>query len=373
MVSVGVLVNTSWNIINFRLNLINYLMNQGYRVVVFIPDQEHKDTIESTGAEVIMIKKLSRKGTNPLNDFLLYKEYTRQLEEAKVDLVLGFTIKPNIYGAMACKKLSIPFLPTITGLGSAFIHQTITTRVARQLYKMAFRGLPAVFFQNPDDKEVFVQSKLVDSQQGNIIPGSGIDTQLFKKETNPTIQTTSFQYLFVGRLLRDKGVYELLEASQQLHNRGIDFVMHIVGDIDTNNPTSLTQEELTIWQSKPFLTFHGYKSDVKNMMANAHCVILPSYREGLPRVILEAMSMSLPVITNDVPGCRSLVTHGENGWLCQVKNVDDLYQKMHSMVALSEEQRNEMGEKGRQRCVQKHDVHIINDLYRQYIEKYIQK
>lgn len=371
MASVGILVNTSWNIINFRLELIRHLTGLGHRMVVFIPDNEYQTEIESYGVEVIRIHTLSRKGTNPLKDYQLYREYVQAIDRSKVDLALGFTIKPNIYGAMACRKLKIPFLPTITGLGSAFITRSLTTWIAKKLYKHAFRSVPAVFFQNPDDQKSFIDERLVEQSRTFIIPGSGIDTQYFQRDTSRIEQFDIFTFVFVGRLLHDKGIFELLKASKRMDQCGVAFRVLIVGDIDSSNPTSLQKDELEQWEKLSYLQFLGYTNNIKQIMEQAHCVVLPSYREGLPRVILEAMSMSLPVITNDVAGCRSLVTHGENGWLCRAKDSDDLFQKMMDMIKLDPQDRQKMGQIGRERCVLQHDISIINERYAQYISTYL--
>ncbi|MBX2845311.1 MAG: glycosyltransferase family 4 protein [Saprospiraceae bacterium] len=359
---IAISANTSWNIYNFRIPLIHFLQKNGYEVIAVAPEGEATALIEQKGIPVHILRFLERKGTNPVNEIKLINEYVQAYKKQSIDLALNFTIKPNIYGAIAANRIGIPSTATVTGLGHTFISKGISSTVAKQLYKMAFRKANRVIFQNEDDRSLFESMKLASAEKTLIIPGSGIDTNHFSSVAYPDFEK-EFNFLFVGRLLFDKGMRELDAAFQQIAGKHPQAHLHIVGSIDNNNPAAYSQEALEQLTQQPNVHFHGRVDDPRPFLANCHCVVLPSYREGLPRVIHEAMATARPAIVTDVPGCRQTVKHGYNGFQVAVKDAAALAAAMHQIIEIPHQERIQMGQNGRKMAEDTFEAQIVNQKY----------
>lgn len=355
---IGIVLNTAWNIHNFRLGLIKALIDAGYAVVAIAPEDNFVDSIKATGATFVPLKQLSRKGVNPVKDWLLYRELYTIFKNEALDAVLLYTIKPNIYGNWAARRAGIPSIATVTGLGYSFMKKGVVHQIVKRLYRSAFRKAARVAFQNSDDKALFESLKLCHAEQTMLIKGSGINTSYFQ----PLLKTTSdknFTFLFVGRLLYDKGVRELLQAAEKLQEARVNTTFWMVGGIDEGNPSAIQKDLLERYEKEGAVEYLGRSSDVRSIMQQADAVVLPSYREGLPRVMLESLAMGKPIITTDVAGCRETIKDGENGFKIPAEDSAALFEALIKMRDLSVQDRQAMGAVGRKMALEEFDEQII--------------
>lgn len=365
--TIAVVANTGWNIVNFRLGLIKALIAKGYKVIAIAPTDEYSSNIISTGCHYIPLKRLERKGTNPFKDFRLLLELYNIYRKESVDIALQFTIKPNIYGSLAASFAKVKTICTVTGLGYSFLNNNLVSKLARRLYKFAFKKANLVAFQNNDDRNLFTSENLVKNQKTVIIRGSGINCEKFKPLPKSDL-STSFVFLFVGRLLYDKGVIEYLKAAEIVKDQFPEITFQILGSLDKDNPSCISLEILEDYQRKGIVTYLGTSDDVKDKIRNSDTVVLPSYREGLPRVMLEAISMAKPVITTDTAGCRDTVIDNVTGFLVPVKNIDKLADAMIKMINLPDSERVRMGKNGRELALEQFDEKAVIENYFQNIE-----
>lgn len=338
--------NSDWNIVNFRGGLIRALRTAGYEPVVIAPHDPSADRrMRELDVERIPIR-IDRSGLNPWADLQLIGEYKRLLRRIRPVAYLGYTIKPNVYGCFAAASLGIPAIPNISGLGTAFIRSGPLQQIVKALYRVGFRRAPRVFFQNDEDRDLFVDRKIVRTDQARVLPGSGIDLDRFRPVPLPEGPPI---FLLIGRLLRDKGVVEFVEAARQLRTEMPDGRFQLLGPIDDGNRTSVSKAELQSWIAQGVIEYLGTTDDVRPFIAAASAVVLPSYREGMPRSLLEAAAMGRPLIATDVPGCREIVEEGRNGLLCVVKDARSLASAMRRFAGMSLEDRIAMGKAARRK------------------------
>lgn len=335
--------NAFWNIKNFRSGLIDALVGQGWDVLIAAPNVDRQWSSER-GAESAEIR-VDRSGMNPLRDFALIASYFRLMISYRPKIFLGFTAKPNIYGSIAAKFAGVACLPNISGLGTAFIKSGPLSALVGTLYRLAFARCPIVFFQNPDDRDLFVGRGIVRSDQARLLPGSGVDLDRFKPF--PTTASEGIRFLFVGRLLGDKGVREFVEAARLLRRDRPGWKFQLLGPIDEGNRSGIGRGELERWIQAGTIEHLGQADDVRPFLAASTAVVLPSYREGLPRSLLEAAAMARPLIGTDVPGNRRIIEHGVNGLLCEARNADALAQAMLAVGLMDAGEREAMGRAGR--------------------------
>ena len=361
--NIAITVNTTWNLYNFRKSLIQLLISNGHNVFAIAPEDEAvKKLIEETNVHFIPLNELSRKGSNPYQDIKLIREYRKIYTENKIDISIQYTIKPNIYGSIAGGRSGIKTISNLTGLGYVFLNKSFKNNIAKRLYKHALKKTNYACFHNETDAALFEQMNLVDSSKIRVINGSGVDTSYFQMA--PIAKKSSFVFLFIGRLLYDKGIRELLEAYGMLiKETRVQVELHILGDIDEGNPASLSSDAFEKYCDNFSITHHGMQSDVKPFIMRSDCVVLPSYREGLPKSLLEAMSMERPIITVNSVGCEHLIDNDKNGFLAEVKSSESLYTKMKAMINLTEEGRASMGEHGRKLVLENYSAEIINNEY----------
>lgn len=364
--TVAIVINTSWNIFNFRLGLLTALQQEGYRVVAIAPKDDYSEKLESLGFEYHNID-INNKGTNPIEDAKLVLAFYGLFKKVRPDVLLQYTIKPNIYGSMAAGMLGIPVISNISGLGTVFLNDGLSSKVARLLYKLSMKVPKKVFFQNSHDRDLFVTTNLIDIAKTDLLPGSGINTAKFAPSAEVK-SGTMLRFLFVARLVNDKGVREYEAAAKALKQKYDNVEFAILGAYYPGNPTAVTKEEMRQWEEEKIVTYLGTNDDVRSVMLQADCVVLPSYREGLSRVLLEAASLERPIVTTDVPGCKEVVDDGINGFLCKVKDADSLAEQMEKMILLSDEERRAMGKKGRVKVISEFDEQIVIDKYIKAIE-----
>jgi len=357
--------NTAFSLYNFRLHLMRGLKNRGFRVVAVSPNESEYASFLAKEFEFYPIKNLDRKGKNPFKDLLLLFEYIRLYKRLKPRLIINFTIKPNIYSSIAGGILGISSISVVTGLGYVFIRKTWLTNLVKLLYKIAFRFNRIVVFQNRDDSE---ELKGLTDKKAHLIESSGVDTDYFSPSFCEENKKEKFTFLYVGRFLKDKGLLELVKAFERLKSENPKVELYLVGDVDEGNPQSIKREELKSWLDKGLVNWIGFQKDVRPFYCLADCVVLPSYREGIPRVLLEAMAMGKPIITTDSVGCREVCIDEFNGLLVEPKNWESLYKAMKRMVGLEEDKRKSMGLKGRQMILERYDVKLIVEKYLKLIE-----
>jgi glycosyltransferase involved in cell wall biosynthesis len=350
-------INASWNIINFRRGLIAALKRAGYHVVALAPRDEYSPRFAELGVEYHPIE-IDKQGVSPVRDAMLLTRYHRALRRIRPVAYLGYTAKPNIYGSLAAHTLGIPVVNNVAGLGTAFIKQGLLTRIVSGLYRLAFRRSATVFFQNRDDLEMFVAGRLVRPEQARLLPGSGINVSDFIPVERGAEDGGAFNFLLIARLLWDKGVREYAEAARLVRAEEPRARFQLLGFLDVPNRTAVARADVDGWVAEGVIDFLGQSDDVRPFIAAADCVVLPSYREGLPRVLLEGAAMARPLIATDVPGCRHVVEEGANGFLCTVRDSRSLADAMLKMIRLSPEQRAAMGASGRRKVEQEYDERI---------------
>jgi glycosyltransferase involved in cell wall biosynthesis len=309
---------------------------------------------------------MDRRGLNPLRDLALLRRLRTTFLSERPDLVLGFTPKNNIYGAIAARQLQIPFVPNVTGLGTAFLGNSVLRSVAESLYRSAFRAAPAVLFQNCEDRNLFIERGLVRPSQAHVVPGSGIDLLHFAPAPLPECGSAP-TFLLVGRVLKDKGVLEFVEAARAVRRHHPSARFQLLGAIGSDNRSAISRTDVNAWRDNGWIEYLGVVDDVRGAIAKAHCVILPSYREGAPRTLIEAAAMARPVIATDVPGCRSVVEHGKTGLLCAAQDAASLAEACKRVIGLSRDELELMGRLGRRKMEREFDHAIVARTYREII------
>ena len=356
---VVIAANTAWSIANFRRELILQLTKAGYDTVAVAPPDEYVERIPCRFVPI----QLNRWGTNPFQDLRLLRQLKRLYRGLRPAAALHFTAKLNIYGTLASGRLGIRSIANISGLGSGFLGGGPVSLIQRILYWAALRQAEVVFFQNEDDARYFTAQRLVRPEQLALLPGSGVDTRFFAPRPRP--RSAAFAFLLIARLIRDKGIYEYAEAARLLRTKYPAVEFRLMGFPDDSNPKVIPAARLRRWSSEGTVVLVGHSDDVREAIGRSDCVVLPSYREGTPRTLLEAASMARPLITTDVPGCRQVVDEGTTGYLCRARDAADLAGKMERMLNLSREERELMGRRGREKMQRDFEQDIV---IRKYLE-----
>ena len=378
-----ILLNTSWNIYNFRAGLIRHFLASKHEIICLAPKDDYSHLLVEMGCTFIETP-LDNKGINPLNDLKYCFSLWKILRKVRPDVIFAYTIKPNIYGNFVAKMLKIPVLSNVSGLGTVFIRENFSAKIAHFLYKMAFKFPQKIFFQNKDDLQIFLDKNLLKKSKTALLAGSGINLEEFsfqilpKKSTENPKENSSFTFLLIARLIYDKGILEYIDAiriikseqKNQQNNTQINtqIKFQLLGKIDTQNALNITQTQVDTWVREDLIEYLGETSNVKPFIIAADCVVLPSYREGTPRTLLEAAAIGRPIITTNVAGCKEVVENELNGFLCEAKNAQDLAEKMTKMRFLSVEKRQEMAHNGRKKVAQQFDEKLVIAKYQQEID-----
>jgi glycosyltransferase involved in cell wall biosynthesis len=283
--------------------------------------------------------------------------------------LLNYTIKPVIFGTRAANTLNIPVINTITGLGTTFIKDNWITRIVERLYRDALPRSHTVFFQNQDDMAEFAKRDLLRAVPTQTVPGSGVDLDMF--EPSPVASSEPDTFLLIARMLKDKGVEEFVEAARLLKAHYPDTRFQLLGPLGVANRTAISQADVSTWVEDGVVEYLGETNDVRPFIRQAQCIVLPSYREGMPRSLLEAAAMGRPIIATDVTGCREVVDHGSNGYLCTVRDAQDLAEKIRQFISLPHQKRQEMGQASRHLAESKFDVRTVVGTYLNSIDQVI--
>lgn len=358
-------VNAAWNIWNFRRSLVEALQADGHRITILAPHDDSVPSLQAAGCRFISLP-MDVKGLNPIADFWLVRRFGRHFRSERPDVVLSYTVKNNLFGALAARPLGLPFIPNITGLGTAFLSGGVLRTIAEGLYRKAFRHPETVFFQNSDDRDFFIQRNLIRTSQAVLVPGSGIDLGHFDVAPFPSGNEPPI-FLMIARLLRDKGVAEFVEAAIRVKSLLPQARFQLLGALAPENRGAIDPNVVRGWQAEGTIEYLGQASDVRPHIAAASCVVLPSYREGAPRTLIEAAAMGRPIITTDVPGCRSVIEDGVTGYLCAARSGDGLAQACLKFLELGDGARAAMGRLGREKMQREFDQAIVIGAYRRLL------
>lgn len=367
---VALVANSTWSIYNFRMDLIRHLLLQ-FDVLIIAPRDEFAEELKKVGCIYLDIR-FNNRSQNPIQDLALYRGLKKIYQAEKPDFIFHYVIKPNIYGSLAAAYCGIRSVAVITGLGYTFDRHNWLNRIVSFLYRKSLKKAVEVWFLNQEDAEVFIGRELVDSGKVKILPGEGVNTQYFYPITNKSVaRTKAFQFLMSTRLLKTKGVGIYVQAARILKSKIGDVRFELIGFFEKNHPDSITDLELRYWQKKSIIHYGGFAKDVRPFLRQADCFVFPSfYHEGIPRCLLEAAAMEIPIITSLNTGCKEVVQEGVNGFLCIPNNAKDLARRMEEMMQLSSSQRAEMGKKGRERVLEKFDVQKILFQYDETLRRF---
>ncbi len=354
--------NSAWSIYHYRRGLLSALHEQGVEVTLITPRDDAFQPLRELGCHCIDLK-LSAQGINPFTDLRTLISLYRKYRTIKPHLIFHYTIKPNIYGSLAAWLAGVKSIAVTTGLGYTFTRKNLTAYIAKQLYRLAFRFPCEVWFLNADDRADFVRAKLLAKPKcAHILPSEGINLEQFSLA--PPIQDKAdFEFILISRLLWDKGIGEYIEAARQLKARYPQARFTLLGPGNVANPSAISAADIERWRAEGIVDYLGTTSDVRSYIARADCVVLPSYREGVPRTLLEAAALGRPAVATDVPGCRDVIDDGLTGLLCAAKSATDLAAKMEQMLLMSTNQRRVMGEQAREKIAREFDEKKIIHRY----------
>lgn len=356
---IALVANSTWSVYNFRMDLVHHLLTR-FELLVIAPKDEFAEVLIKTGCNYLDIS-FNNRSENPFLDYKLYRSLKRIYETEKPDFIFHYVIKPNIYGSMAAARCGIQSISIITGLGYAFDRNNWLNRIVSTLYRMALKKTKEVWFLNLEDSQIFLERKLVSFDKVRILPGEGINTTYFSPQANkPMARSKAFQFLMSTRLLRSKGVGIYIEAARILKNKYREVRFDLIGFYEKNHRDSISESEVKLWQKKGIINYGGFAKDVRPFLRKADCFVFPSfYHEGIPRCLLEAAAMEIPIITSLNTGCKEVVYEGINGFLCNPNNAADLAKRMEEMMALTSVKRAEMGKKGRDLVSEKFGIDKI--------------
>ncbi len=363
---IAIVLNTSWNIFNFRRGLIKTLLEKGHQVYTIAPRDEYSNKLIRLGCQFIDLKMTS-KGINPMKDIALVFELLNTYRKIKPDIILHFTIKPNIYGTIAASLLRIPVINNICGLGTSFMCKKSISKIVMLLYRFSFQFAHKIFFQNEYDQRIFIKYKIIKASQSGLLAGSGINLEEFKPL--PKTSGKGFTFLMISRLLYDKGVVEYIDAIKILNRSGITARFQLMGSADPEHSRGIPIEKIEEWINSDIVEYLGATHIVQNYIRDADCVVLPSYREGTPKALLEAASMAKPIVTTNVPGCNTVVENGINGILCRSKDSKDLAEKMKELYLLDSRKLSKMGQNSRIKVKAIFNEQLVIDKYLQAISE----
>lgn len=356
--------NSSWNLLNFCRGQIRGLQDAGYSIAAMVPPDKDVEQLAALGVAVHPIP-MSQHGLSPIADLRLLARYSALLRRLRPAAYLGITAKPNIYGGLAAQLSGIPVINSVTGLGTGFLGSRWLEMTISALYWAAFRRAKTVFFLNKDDHDLFIRRKLVRPETAAIIPGSGIDLDRFRQTPPP--QGDHLTFLYIGRMLTDKGVREYLEAARIVKDRVPGARIQLLGPLDPH-PKAVPAELLQEYERQGIVELLGSTDDVRPYIAAADCIVLPSYREGLPRVLVEASAMARPMIASDVPGCRDVVENDVTGYLCEARSGEALAAAMLRLASHTTARRAKMGQLARRKAEREFGDDLVTGAYVQALD-----
>lgn len=357
---IWILANTTWNIYNFRRRLIASLQEAGYDIVACAPPDDYVGRLEALGVRHVPLY-LRNSSVGPVRELVTLARLVALVRRERPAVMLSYTPKVNIYAGIAARIADVPIVMNISGLGRAFTSGRALRRISESLYRLAVRRADRVLFQNEEDRKHFIERGIVEAARTERIPGSGVDLERFKPTTRAPAPGVHF--LMATRILRDKGVVEFIEAARALAPHYPLATFRLVGFLGVDNPSAVSAAELSRWQSEGIIEWAGATDRIEDEFERADCVVLPSYREGLPRVLLEAAASGLPIITTRAIGCRDTVDDGVTGLLCEPRDAAGLASAMDRMINMGRAEREAMGAAGRRKVEQEFDEKVVIGRY----------
>ena len=364
---IGFVGNSLQTMCNFRAGVMTELVQMGYEVVIIAPKDSDITFLKQNQIRLIPIE-MDCKGMNPFADIQFARTLKRIYKKEKFNFLFHYTIKPVVYGSWAARKTKTLQISVITGLGYTFIRKGWITRVAKFLYRLSLRTANEVWFLNQDDKTLFVEQSLLSPFKARLIYGEGVDVAKYKSQSD--LLSIPFTFLFIGRVLWDKGVGEFVKAAQVVKKQHPKVQFHILGQLGANNPACVSIQQMEEWEQTRTVKYLGETSNVLPYIENATCVVLPSYREGVSRVLLEAASMERPIIASNVPGCREIVIEGYNGFLCEAQDTNSLIACMMHMLSISQVELEAFGKNGRTHVIKHFDEQKTIALYKRKLQEH---
>ena len=355
------LANKSTGLYKFRGELIEKLIAQGHEVFLSVPDGDFVEEMQKMGGRFIETK-ISRHGTNPLTDLALTKKYCSIIKSVRPDIVFTYTIKPNVYGGIACQLCKVPYVANVTGLGTAVENGGVLQKITLALYRTGLRKAKCVFFQNQTNQDFMFKHKIVKGAY-SLLPGSGVNLERFVPLPYPD-ETDGIHFVFISRIMREKGIEQYLDAAAHFKECQPELYFHICGFCESEY-----QGKLEEYAKNGTVIYHGMVRDIRKVLKNMHCTIHPSfYPEGISNVLLESCACARPIITTDRSGCREVVEDGVNGFMVKQRDSEDLIQKIEKFLALSHEQKMQMGLAGRAKVEHEFDRKIVVEAYLKELE-----
>ncbi|XCP85326.1 glycosyltransferase family 4 protein [Roseburia hominis] len=355
-----ILANIDMGLYKFRRELLETLVEK-HEVYFCVPGGEFVEKIEAIGCKFVSCNVLDRRSTNPIKDLKLVHFYRKTISNIKPDVVLTYTIKPNVYGGLVCGRKGIPYIANVTGLGTTIENGGLLATISISLYKIGLKKANCIFFQNKSNLKLFEDKGIVKGKT-RLIPGSGVNLDTYCLEPYPS-DSEGIHFLFVGRIMKDKGIEELLQAIHVIHNENKNVVLDIVGWGDEDYSKALEKAE-----KAGEIVNYGRQNIVHPFYAKCHCIVLPSYHEGMANVLLEASATGRPVIATRIPGCQEAFDENITGYGCEVKSVDSLIEAMRLFLLTTQNQRREMGGAARKKMMREYDRNIVINAYKQEIE-----
>ncbi|WBA17143.1 glycosyltransferase family 4 protein [Salinivibrio kushneri] len=362
MTTIAITANTSWYLYNFRKNTICSLLEKKYVVITIAPKDKYSVELERLGARYIHID-IDQGGKNPYRDIKTLLSFCSIISKNKIDAVLNFTPKNNVYCTLAAAINKTKVINNVAGLGFLFVNESLSSKVARLLYKFSQRFADKVFFQNEDDRNLFVINEIVNHEITERLPGSGVDLSRFVVTPAPDDGTVRF--LLSARMLYDKGVGHYVDAARMIKKEyGESVEFRLLGFLDVDNPSAVSKSDMQAWVDEGIVSYLGTSDKVEDEIAQVDCMVLPSfYREGVPKSLLEAGAMGKPIITTDNVGCRETVDHDMNGFLCHPQDTLSLYEAMKKVIEIGHEKRLSMGQLSREKMQTTFDEQFIINSY----------
>ena len=358
-----IFTNSLWNVENFRIHLIKKLIKMKYNIYVIAPTSYEKSYLNDIGCNLISFN-FNRKSINPISEFISIIKFLIICLKIKPNLLISFTIKPNIYSGIVSKLLFIKNITTFTGLGSSLIKKSFLSKFMIFVLYFSLKGPEHIFFQNKYDKEFLEKKIKYLKYKSDIAPGSGIDLKKFKYDQGfKKRKSEKIKILMISRILKDKGVYEFFSVAKKIQEKFVNTEFFYLGQFDDGNPSYIEKNEFNTLVNDAKVQYLGFDSEVDNHIIKSDIVVLPSHREGLPRSILEALAIGRPVIVSDAPGCIDLIFEEKNGFSFKTKNVDDFYIKLNKIINLNHNDRYNMGLIGRNIIENKYSEDIVTNMY----------
>ena len=357
--------NTSWYLYNFRRNTILALLKEGYQVIAIAPQDAYSEKLGTLGCTFVHVP-MDQGGTNPVKDLKTIWSFICIYARHKPDVILNFTPKNNIYSTLASSLFSIPCINNIAGLGFLFINEGLSSKIARWLYKISQAKAKKIFFQNEDDRSLFIERNLAPKHLTDRLPGSGVDLARFN--VLPKNDEGVVRFLLIARMLYDKGIKEYVAAAKIIKHKYPKTEFILLGYLDVNNPSAVSRDVMEQWVEEGNINYIGVSECVEDEIEKVDCVVLPSYREGVPKTLLEAGAMGKPMVTTNSIGCKDVVDDGVNGFLCKVRDENDLAEKLEKIVLMSHQERISMGLKSRVKIEHEFDEKIVINKYLEAIK-----